>query len=92
VKTAWSESVPTGSVVVASDAVPLVTTTGLPISVGVPVPTSNCTVPGADGVTVAVNVTEAPDCWGLAGDVPSVVFVLICVSGGYTTDQVSPLT
>ena len=45
-KTAASGSVPTGSDVVDVDAAPLVTVTGLPISVGVPVPYSNWTVPG----------------------------------------------
>ena len=43
------------------DAVPPVTVTGVPMSV---VPYSNCTVPGADGVTVAFRVTEVPDTCG----------------------------
>jgi hypothetical protein len=73
-------------------AVPPVTVTGLPMSVGVPVPYSNCTVPGADGLTVAVSVTEVPETWGLAGNALRDVVVLVNVGVGYTTVQVLPLT
>jgi len=65
VNAAVSESVPTGKVVVAVEAVPPVTVTGLPMGV---LPTSNWTVPVAlDGVTVALNETEVPENCGLAG-------------------------
>ena len=83
---------PTGRAVVEMEAVPSVTVCGDPISVGVPVPYSNWTVPGAEGLTVAVRVTEAPDGWGLVGDVPSEVVVPVKVGVGYTTDQVPPVT
>ena len=43
------------------------------------VPFSNCTVPGADGLTVAVRVTDVPDGCGLAGEALSVVVVAIGV-------------
>ena len=57
----------------------------MPMSVD---PSSNWTVPGADGLTVAVSVTEVPDSWGLAGDAVKVVVVAVSVTAGYTTDQV----
>ena len=67
-KTAFTESVPTGRDVVDVDAAPLVTVAGLPISVGVPVPYSNWTVPvAADGLTVALSVTEVPNGLGTGG-------------------------
>ena len=58
------------------------TVTGLPMSVGVPVPYSNCTVPGADGLTVAFNVTDVPPTCGLAGSAPSDVVVVVSVGAG----------
>ena len=70
--TALSESVPTGRVDVTAVATPEVTVTGLPMSV---VPTSNCTVPLAAGLTVAVSVTGVPDGCGLAGEADRVVVV-----------------
>ena len=79
-KTALNESVPGGSTVVARAAVPLVTVTGLPIDVGVPVPYSNWTVPvAAEGLTVAVRVTELPEGCGLDGLSLSVVVVAVGV-------------
>ena len=45
-------------------------------------------VPGADGVTVAVSVTDVPACWGVAGEAVSVVVVVCTVGTGKTTDQV----
>ena len=68
------------------EAVPSVTGTGLPMSV---VPFSNCTVPVAPAVTVAVRVTEVPKGWGLAGVGTSVV--VVGVTPPYTTDQVLPV-
>ena len=61
------------------DAVPPVTVTGVPMSVE---PTSNCTVPGADGLTEAFNVTGVPTFCGLAGVVVSVVVVDVSVGAG----------
>ncbi len=68
VNTALRSSVPTGSAVVDVEAEPEETVTGVPISVGVPEPYSNWTVPcAADEATVAVRVTDVPANWGLAG-------------------------
>jgi hypothetical protein len=75
VNTALSWSVPTGSVDVDVDAAPALTVTGPPMSVGVPVPNSNWTVPDADGLTLAFSVTEVPANWGLEGDAVRVVVV-----------------
>ncbi len=61
------------------DAVPFVTVTGDPMSVE---PTLNCTVPGADGLTEAFNVTVVPTFCGLAGVVVSVVVVDVSVGTG----------
>ena len=60
VKTALIESVPTGRVEVEVDAVPPLTVTADPISVGVPVPYSNWTDPATPLVTVAVSVSDVP--------------------------------
>jgi hypothetical protein len=60
------------NVVVVVEALPLVTTTAAPI---VLVPSRNCTVPAADGLTAAVNVTELPWVTGLAGAAVNVVVV-----------------
>ena len=60
VNTALIESVPTGRVEVEVDAVPPLTVTADPISVGVPVPYSNWTDPSTPLVTVAVRVSDVP--------------------------------
>jgi hypothetical protein len=67
VNTALSRCVPTASVDVVPEAVPLETGTGLPRLV---VPSRNCAVPAAvAGVIVAVSVTGVPWATGEAGDV-----------------------
>ena len=71
-KTALSGRCRPGGVAVVVWAIPPVTVTGVPMSV---VPTSNCTVPVAVGVTVAFRVTEVPNTWGLAGVAVSTVVV-----------------
>ena len=71
--TALRLSVPTGSVEVWVCAWPLVTVTGLPMSVE---PSRNWMLPVADeGVTVAVSVSWVPKSWGLGGETPSDVDV-----------------
>ena len=79
VKTAVSESLPSGQRgVVTSCAAPLTTVTGLPTASP---SLSNCTVPGAlTSVTVAFNVTEVPDGCGLAG--VGVASVVVVSAGG----------
>lgn len=79
VKTAVIECVVAVSVVVATEVavavlVPVVTGIGLP---RVEVPSMNCTEPAADGVTVAVNVTDVPNVVGLAGLAATVVEVVV---------------
>ncbi len=77
---------PTGSVLVEVAADPLVTVTGEPTGVE---PFSNCTVPGAlESVTVAVRVTELPDCCGLVGLAARTVVVAI---GAVTVKVVLPV-
>jgi hypothetical protein len=75
VNTALSRCVPTASVDVVPDAVPLETGTGLPRLV---VPSRNCAVPAAvAGVIVAVSVTGVPRATGEAGDALSEVAVFV---------------
>jgi hypothetical protein len=57
VNTAVNWCDPTASIGADPTAVPLLTVTGLP---RLAVPSLNCTVPAAAGVTVAVNVTGLP--------------------------------
>ena len=79
-KTACRLSEPTGKVVVAIDAVPSpATATGVPMLVE---PTSNWTVPGAAGVTVAFSVTDVPATWGLDWVVVSMVAVEVSAGAG----------
>ena len=80
VKTALKASVPTGNVLVDSCAVPPETLTGAPSATP---PTSNWTVPEADGLTVAVSVTEVPAVWGLVGAAVSTVLVAFSVGVGF---------
>ena len=83
-KTALSESVPTGSVDVCVCAVPPLTVTGLPMLVPL---TSNWTVPGAaEGGMVTVSVSGVPANWGPAGEAASAVDVVI---GLTVNDEVS---
>jgi hypothetical protein len=79
VKTAVMESVPAGRSVVAVEAVPPVTVTGLPRSTP---PTSNWTEPVAvDGEMLALNVTDVPAACGLAGVGALRVVVVVVVAG-----------
>ena len=75
VKTAVSESLPSGSAVVTSCAAPSTTVTGLPTASP---SLSNCTVPGAlTSVTVAFNVTDVPGGCGAAGVGAASVVVVV---------------
>lgn len=69
---------PVDNVTAAEDAValvvPVVTATALPSAV---VPSMNCTLPAADGVTVAVNVVAVPAVVGLGGLATTVVVVAV---------------
>jgi hypothetical protein len=66
-------------------ATPAITVTGDPIGV---VPTSNCTVPDAVGLSVAVKVTEVPNSCGLAGDALREVIVGV---SGFTVNVAKPV-
>jgi hypothetical protein len=78
VKTAVIGCEPVDNVTAAEDAValvvPVVTATALPSAV---VPSMNCTLPAADGVTVAVNVVAVPAVVGLGGLATTVVVVAV---------------
>lgn len=80
VNTAISERDPAGRVDVDPDAIPLLTTTGLP---RLRVPSRNWTVPVATaGMTVAVNVTGLPCPAEDSGDAVNTVLVATGPAGG----------
>lgn len=74
--TAVRECEPTVNADVLPDALPLLTRTGLPRVV---IPSLNCTVPPAIGVTVAVSATGAPGATGDTADVVRATVVVIVV-------------
>jgi hypothetical protein len=78
VKTAVRASAPTGRAAVVVVATPLLTFTAAPMSFPA---SSNCTVPvAADGLMVAVNVSEVPNVCGLVGAAVNTVVVAMALT------------